>query len=62
MSIGTAKTLDHKDLRGDLYACACRFPSQNRSRMDSGNLASATHYRHHRRCHHHRVPHLEAQT
>ena len=44
-----------------LYARTGGFPPQNRSRMDSGNLADIAHHRHHRHCHHHRYPYLEAQ-
>lgn len=45
-----------------LYARAGCFSPQNRSWVDSGNLASIAHHRHHRHCHYHRFPYLEAQT
>ena len=62
MSIGTAETLDYKDLRGDFYAGAQRLSPQIRRILAARSLADPAHSRHHRRCHHHRVPHLEAQT
>lgn len=53
---------NHTDFGSRLHAGACRFSHQNRSRMDSGDLASAAHHRPHRHCHYHRFPYLEAQT
>ena len=62
MIIGTSKEPHHPDTGSRFYACAGRLPHQNRSRMDSGDLASAAHHRPHRHCHYHRFPYLEAQT
>ena len=53
---------NHTDFGSRLHAGARGFPHQNRSRMDSGDLASAAHHRPHRHCHYHRFPYLEAQT
>ena len=52
---------NHTDFGSRLHAGACGFPHQNRSRMDSGNLASAARHCNHRRYRHNRFPYLEAQ-
>lgn len=61
MPIGTAKKSYYKGTGSRFYAGTRRFPHQNRSRMDSGNLASAARHCNHRRYRHNRFPYLEAQ-
>lgn len=61
MIIGTTKKPHLPDTRSRFYAGTRRFPHQNRSRMDSGNLASAARHCNHRRYRHNRFPYLEAQ-
>ena len=60
--LSVSKEPNHPDFGNCLHAGARGFPHQNRSRMDSGDLASAAHHRPHRHCHYHRFPYLEAQT
>lgn len=59
--LGVSKEPNHTDFGSRLHAGACRFSHQNRSRMDSGNLASAARHCNHRRYRHNRFPYLEAQ-
>ena len=59
--LSVSKEPNHPDFGSRLHAGACRFSHQNRSRMDSGNLASAARHCNHRRYRHNRFPYLEAQ-
>lgn len=59
--LSVSKEPNHPDSGSRLHAGACRFSHQNRSRMDSGNLASAARHCNHRRYRHNRFPYLEAQ-
>lgn len=61
MPIGTAKKSYYKGTGSRFYAGTRRFPHQNRSRMDSGDLANVAHHRPHHHCYHHRFPYLETQ-
>lgn len=59
--LSVSKEPNHPDSGSCLHAGARRIPHQDRCGMDSGNLAGAAHYRHHRYSHYNRHPHLEAQ-
>lgn len=52
---------NHPDFRSCLHAGARGFSHQNRSRMDSGNLAGTAHHCYHRHCRHNRHLYLETQ-
>lgn len=59
--LSVSKEPNHPDFGNCLHAGARGFPHQNRSRMDSGNLASAARHCNYRRYRHNRFPYLEAQ-
>lgn len=59
--LSVSKEPNHPDFGNCLHAGARGFPHQNRSRMDSGNLASAARHCNHRRYRHNWFPYLEAQ-
>lgn len=61
MIIGTTKEPHHPDTGSRFYAGAGRLPHQNRSRLDSGNLASIVRHCHGYRRHYSNLPHLETQ-
>lgn len=52
---------NHTDFGSRLHAGACGLPHQNRRGLDSGDLASVAHHRHHHYCRHNRYPYLETQ-
>ena len=58
--IGTAKTLNHQNLRNRLYAGSKRISHKSCRLLAAGNLADPAHHRHHRNCYYHPISHLEA--
>lgn len=59
--LGTAKTVNHQNLRNCLYAVIKRLPHKVCRILAARSLADTTYHCHHRRHHHHRLPYLEAQ-
>lgn len=58
--IGTAKTLNHQNLRNCLHAGSKCISHKSGRLLAAGNLADPAHHHHHRDCHYHSVSHLEA--
>lgn len=60
--ISVSQKLNYPDSGICLYARVGCFSPQNRSWVDSGDLAGAAHHRFNHHCHHCNLPYLEAQT
>lgn len=58
--IGTAKTLNHQNLRNRLYAGSKRISHKSGRLLAAGNLADPAYHHRHRDCHYHPISHLEA--
>lgn len=58
--IGTAKTLNHQNLRNRLYVGSKCISHKSGRLLAAGNLADPAYHRRHRDCYYHPVPYLEA--
>lgn len=59
--LGTAKETHHESPGVLLPACALLFSHQHRHALAARSLAGSSYHRHHRYCHRHWFPYLEAQ-
>ncbi len=60
--LGATKTVSHQNLRNRLYAGFERLSHKICRILVARGLADTAHHRHHRHCHYHWFPYLEAQT